>query len=195
MRTQLSRWGRRALLALFWLGVLGFFGMAVNPASPSPFTNPLVLAMLPGYPLLRLYDGYREGLADAHARPSADVDVVGADSADLGRWWYGNAATVALGALALASIVVSAVLQSTCGPGGCGENGFALLAVALFFGSLVVGYASILTLWLDARDIRRSEAGYSPRVWLYVLGYLFLSPWISSVVYLLNRRRAVGLGP
>lgn len=128
-------------------------------------------------------------------RPSdSDADVVEVDAGDLGRWWYGNAATIALGVLAFASIVMSAVLQSACGPGGCGENGFALLAVALFLGSLAVGYASILTLWLDARDIRRSGAGYSPRVWLYVLGYLFLSPWLSSVVYLMNRRRTVGLG-
>lgn len=145
----------------------------------------LLLLLVIGVPV---YLAYRL-LQPAGADP--DGNEVEVDRESLGRWWYGNAATVALGALAFASIVVSAILQSACGQGGCGENGFALLAVVMFFGMLIVGYASIVTLWLDAQNIRQSGASYSPKVWLYALGYLFLSPWLSSVVYLVNRRRAL----
>jgi hypothetical protein len=101
------------------------------------------------------------------------------------KWWFGNALTLLLGGVALLGSIINVAVG--------GESWSAWLTVIFFYGSLGIGYISIIPWYIDVRRIRGSKAEYSPRAWLYVLGYIILSPVLTSAVYLYNRSEKVGL--
>lgn len=96
------------------------------------------------------------------------------------RWWWGPAATVGLGAVAVLAAGVNAAVG--------GAEWSAYLVVGAFTGALAVGYTSLVPLYLDVRRVR-AATDYSPRYWLYLSGALVLSPVLACVVYLHNRRK------
>lgn len=99
------------------------------------------------------------------------------------RWWYGNALTAILGA----GMMLAALLNVAVG----GSAPTAMLSVGLSIATFGVGYLSILTFYVDVRRVRASSVEYNPSAWWYALGWIILSPWIGSVVYLYNRNKYV----
>jgi hypothetical protein len=100
------------------------------------------------------------------------------------RWWLGNALTVLLGGIALLGAGVNLAVG--------GKSWSSWFTVGFFYSSLGVGYLSIIPWYIDVRRIRESQAEYSPKAWLYALGYIVVSPILVSAVYLFNRSGEVG---
>lgn len=100
------------------------------------------------------------------------------------KYWYGNALTLALFALAMLFAVLNIILD--------GSMIAALPLVIFLFASLGIGYLSIITFYLDTRRIKQSDTDYKPHTIIYLLGYLFTSPILTSAVYLNQRSKATG---
>ena len=98
------------------------------------------------------------------------------------KWWYGNAITLALFLLFILATGINIVVNGT--------SWFARLSTILLFASLGIGYLSAIPFYFDARKVRL-ETEYSPKVWLYILGYILVSPILASAVYLINRNEQV----
>ena len=98
------------------------------------------------------------------------------------KWWYGNAVTLGLFVLGLIATGINILV------------GFAAwafwLSVIFVYASLGVGYLSIISFYFETRKVRL-ETEYSPKVWLYILGYIIASPILVSAVYLINRSEHV----
>lgn len=98
------------------------------------------------------------------------------------RWWYGNALTVGF-----AVVMIAAALLNMAVGGSAVTASLLIFLVGLTF---IVGYASVITFYLDVRKVRK-QSDYNPAAWFYVLGYILLSPVLVSVVYLVQRHRRV----
>jgi NADH:ubiquinone oxidoreductase subunit 6 (subunit J) len=98
------------------------------------------------------------------------------------KWWYGNAVTLGLFLLFLIAAGINILVGGTAWS--------ARLSVIFVTASLGVGYLSIISFYFDTRKVR-SETEYSPKVWLYMLGYIIASPVLVSAVYLINRSEHV----
>lgn len=98
------------------------------------------------------------------------------------KWWYGNAITLGLFFLGILTIGINIIVDGT--------TWSARLSLIFLYASLGIGYLSAFSFYFDARRVR-SETEYNPKLWLYILGYITVSPILVSAVYLINRDKHV----
>lgn len=72
-----------------------------------------------------------------------------------------------------------------------------LLAVIIYMGVAIFMFAaawgSLIGYWVEAKRLKEAESDWVPMKWLYIIGHIFLSPFIVAPVYFIRRWQKIGI--
>lgn len=112
--------------------------------------------------------------------------VTGEDYDVRSNWWMSHIAVVGWSLLAYVFAFALSVVQPA--------DAWVLIGVsAWLFVYLIFGIAALFGFYYDTKAIRDAGRDWSPRWWLYVAGSFLVTPSITSLLYLFQRIRHVGI--